>query len=121
MVSGKRLCDNGLNRYLAEGIGIPPETEAGHFDEVLGEYAKKHGLSLAEFESKYANRTLVDADLDEYFVHDRSVRENGHDTTWRLDNVCADLNTVDLNSLLYKYETDFAYLIKTYFNNAWNF
>jgi len=32
-----------------------------------------------------------------------------------LHNLCADLNTVDLNSLLYKYETDFAYLIETYF------
>ncbi|NER18124.1 trehalase family glycosidase [Spongiivirga citrea] len=117
MEDGKRLCDNGLNRYLAEGIGIPPETEAGHFDEVLSEYAKKHGLSLKEFESKYANRELVNEKLDEYFVHDRSVRENGHDTTWRLDNVCADLNTVDLNSLLYKYEKDFEYLIKTYFND----
>ncbi len=118
MKSGKRLCDNGLNRYLAEGIGIPPETEHGHFDEVLSEYAKKHELSLVDFESKYASRELIDEDLDEYFVHDRSVRENGHDTTWRLDNVCAHLCTVDLNSLLYKYEKDFEYLIKTYFNDV---
>ncbi|MFP2996781.1 trehalase family glycosidase [Spongiivirga sp. MCCC 1A20706] len=116
MVEGKRLCDNGLNRYLAEGIGIPPETEAGHFDEVLSEFAAKYKLTVAEFEKQYAERRLIDKDLDEYFVHDRSVRENGHDTTWRLDNVCADLNTVDLNALLYKYEVDFAHLITSYFN-----
>lgn len=118
MVKGKRLTDNGLNRYLAEGIGIPPETEAGHFDEVLGEFAKKHKMPLGEFQEKYASRELIDAELDEYFVHDRSVRENGHDTTWRLDKICADLNTVDLNSLLYKYETDFEYLVTTYFNGS---
>jgi alpha,alpha-trehalase len=117
MQAGKRLCDNGLNRYLAEGIGIPPETEAGHFNEVLMKYAKKHDMPLAEFEEKYASRELLDADLDAYFVHDRSVRENGHDTTWRLDEVCADLNTVDLNSLLYKYETDFEYLIFSYLDD----
>ena len=118
MVKGKRLTNNGLNRYLAEGIGIPPETEAGHFDEVLSEYAEKHKMPLEEFQEKYASRELIDAELDEYFVHDRSVRENGHDTTWRLDKICADLNTVDLNSLLYKYETDFEYLVTTYFNES---
>ena len=31
MVEGKRLSDNGLNRYLAEGLGRPPEAEDGHF------------------------------------------------------------------------------------------
>ncbi len=115
MVKGKRLTDNGLNRYLAEGIGIPPETESGHFDEVFSEYAEKYNLSVLDFVSKYQSGKIIDKDLDAYFVHDRSLRESGHDTSWRLDNVCADLNTVDLNSLLYKYEIDFAYLIETYF------
>ena len=115
MVNEKRLTPNGLNRYLAEGIGIPPETEFGHFDEVLEVYAKKNNLSVADFVEKYQNREIKDEDLDTYFVHDRSLRESGHDTSWRLDNVCSDLNTVDLNSLLYKYETDFAHLIETYF------
>ncbi|MCJ7467230.1 MAG: alpha,alpha-trehalase [Maribacter sp.] len=115
MVPGKRMTANGLNRYLAEGIGIPPETEAGHFSEILKVYADKYQLTLAAFEPKYSERELVDKDLDNYFVHDRSLRESGHDTSWRLDGICADLNTVDLNSLLYKYETDFAYLIATYF------
>jgi alpha,alpha-trehalase len=115
MVPGKRMTDNGLNRYLAEGIGIPPETEPGHFSEILKGYADMHRLTLDAFERKYSDRELVDKDLDTYFVHDRSLRESGHDTSWRLDGICADLNTVDLNSLLYKYETDFALLIATYF------
>jgi alpha,alpha-trehalase len=116
MVPEKRLTDNGLNRYLADGIGIPPETESGHFDEVLNNYAVKHKLSLSEFEEKYTSGELNDKELDTYFIHDRSLRESGHDTSWRLDDSCANLNTVDLNSLLYKYETDFAHLISTYFN-----
>lgn len=115
MAEGKRLTYTGLNRYLAEGIGIPPETESGHFDEVLFEYAEKHNLSVTEFVAKYQSGKISDQNLDTYFIHDRSLRESGHDTSWRLDNVCADLNTVDLNSLLYKYETDFAYLVETYF------
>ena len=56
--------------------------------------------------------------MDEYFTHDRSLRESGHDTSNRLVNKCAHLNTVDLNSLLYKYEVDFSQLIKTYFNGT---
>ncbi|TMM58268.1 trehalase [Maribacter algarum] len=115
MVPKKRQTENGLNRYFAEGIGIPPETEPGHFVEVLEEYAKKHELTISDLVEKYQSREIRDEDLDTYFVHDRSLRESGHDTSWRLDDVCADLNTVDLNSLLYKYETDFAYLIETYF------
>ncbi|MFS4493340.1 trehalase family glycosidase [Maribacter sp. 2308TA10-17] len=115
MVDDKRLTANGLNRYLADGIGIPPETEAGHFDEVLAVFADKYKLPVADFVEKYQKREIIDEDLDTYFIHDRSLRESGHDTSWRLDDVCADLNTVDLNSLLYKYETDFAYLIENYF------
>ncbi|WP_340065087.1 trehalase family glycosidase [Ascidiimonas aurantiaca] len=118
MTAGKRCCTNGLNRYYAEGIGMPPETEEGHFDDILSKYALRHKIPLREFEQKYAARKLVDKELDLYFVHDRSLRESGHDTTWRLDNICASLNTVDLNSLLYVYETDLEYLLKTYFNGT---
>jgi alpha,alpha-trehalase len=132
MQSGKKLTPNGLSRYYAEGIGIPPETEPGHFDEHLKVYADHYNMSLEQFTRAYQNgslsiKTLKDdkdlklPSLDEYFLHDRSLRESGHDTTWRLDGICADLNTVGLNSLLYKYETDFAYLIKTYFDNSFNY
>lgn len=115
MAEGNRLTSNGLNRYLAEGLGIPPETESGHFDEILKTFADKHHVSLKDFIEQYQNGEIHDIELDTYFQHDRSLRESGHDTSWRLDDVCADLNTVDLNSLLYTYETDFAYLIETYF------
>jgi len=115
MEKDQRLTSNGLNRYLAQGIGIPPETEPGHFDEVLAVFGSKHQLTPKDLVEKYQKGEIIDKDLDKYFIHDRSLRESGHDTSWRLDNCCADLNTVDLNSLLYKYETDFAFLIETYF------
>lgn len=118
MVQGKRLTPTGLNRYKSDGVGMPFEVEPGHFDDVLAPYAEKYNLPIREFEKQYLNRTLVDAELDEYFVHDRSLRESGHDTTNRLINTCANLNSVDVNSFLYKYEKDTAYLIKEYFNNA---
>ena len=121
MEEGKRLSPNGLNRYKAEGIGLPFEVEAGHFDDVLEKYALLYNLSLPDFENKYLEREIVDANLDAYFVHDRSMRESGHDTTNRLVNVCADLNTIDLNSLLYKYETDIAFLIENEFDNHFQY
>nr|WP_314897671.1 trehalase family glycosidase [uncultured Flavobacterium sp.] len=117
MVQGNRLTPTGLNRYKADGVGMPFEVEPGHFDDVLEPYAKKYNLAIREFEKQYLNRTLVDAELDMYFVHDRSLRESGHDTTDRLINTCANLNSVDVNSFLYKYEKDIAYLIKEYFND----
>ena len=120
MDEGKRLTDNGLNRYYAEGIGIPPETEDGHFKEVLEDFANKHQMPVDIIVDEYQSGGIKYSELDRYFLHDRSVRESGHDTSYRLDNCCADLNTVDLNSLLYKYETDFEYLIETYFKGKLN-
>ncbi len=111
-----RLTENGLNRYYAQGIGIPPETEDGHFEDVLSAFAKSHSETTGEFIRKYQSGEIKEPKLDTYFTHDRSLRESGHDTSWRLDDVCADLNTVDVNSLLYKYEADFGYLIDTYFD-----
>ncbi len=118
-MGGKRYTANtGLNRYYADGVGIPPETEPGHFKELLQNYADKHSLTEPEFEQAYKDGTIKDANLDRYFVHDRTLRESGHDTSWRLDNVAADLNCVDVNSLLYKYEKDFEFLIGTYFKKG---
>ncbi|MCF6140141.1 alpha,alpha-trehalase [Flavobacterium sp. K77] len=118
MKQGKRLTPTGLNRYKADGVGMPFEVEPGHFDDILEPYAKKYGLPIREFEQKYLERTLVDEDLDEYFVHDRSMRESGHDTTSRFINTCANLNAVDVNSFLFKYEKDIAHLIATHFEGV---
>jgi alpha,alpha-trehalase len=46
-------------------------------------------------------------------VHDRAVRESGHDTTYHFEKECAYLATIDLNALLYKYEVDIATAIQT--------
>ncbi len=120
MVKGKRLTETGLNRYLAEGIGITPEAESGHYHDILKPFAKKAGLDLATFEQKYLNREIKNAELDAYFVHDRSVRESGHDTSYRIEGDCTHLNSADLNTFLYQYELDFAYLIKTYFDDTFS-
>ena len=117
MVDGKRLTKNGLNRYLAEGIGFPPECELGHFDSIINPYAKAQNMSLRDYEKGYANGTIINRELDDYFVHDRSVRESGHDTSYRIEGNCADLNLVELNAMLYKYETDFTELVKFEFDD----
>lgn len=114
----ERVC---LDRYAGIGRGQPPEVEPGHFDGLW----QQLGLSL---EGSYRagelpSRNLV-SELDTAFTHDRCMRESGHDTTYRwfwntaqgsagarAQNRCADMLTVDLNSLLYKYEVDIAFLL----------
>ncbi len=117
-----KLTDTGLSRYYDIGKGIPPETEEDHFDWLLGDYAKKYDMTIDEFKEAYMNSKVNEPYLDEYFVHDRCMRESGHDTTyrWTVNGVdrCADFVTVDLNSLLYKYEIDIADAIKKYFNGS---
>ncbi|MBT8395239.1 MAG: trehalase, partial [Bacteroidia bacterium] len=117
MVPEKRLTKNGLNRYLAEGLGFPPECELGHFDSILKPFAETENISLREYEKAYADGIIINQELDDYFVHDRSVRESGHDTSYRIEGNCADLNLVELNVMLYKYEMDFAELISEVFND----
>lgn len=107
----------GLSRYRPDGKGIPPETEASHFHQLLVPFAKRYHLSLEEFQEKYNSGEIQEPILDEYFLHDRGVRESGHDTSYRLEGVCADLATIDLNSLLYKYEVDISYIIRTKFDD----
>ncbi|NQX76991.1 alpha,alpha-trehalase [Gilvibacter sp.] len=117
MAPGKRLTAIGLNRFLAEGIGITPEAEFGHYDAVLKPYADQAGLSIEAFIEAYANGSIINSELDAYFIHDRTVRESGHDTSYRIEGRCADMALVELNAFLYKYETDFAELIKSVFDD----
>ncbi|MFN8611365.1 MAG: trehalase family glycosidase [Vulcanimicrobiota bacterium] len=102
-----RLTQTGLSRYHAEGIGLPPETEPGHYTALFADYP-------VGYERQYLLRQVANPELDRYFTHDRTVRESGHDTSYRLEERAANLCTVDLNSLLYAYETDLAELLDRY-------
>ena len=110
--SGPRQTLCGLSRYLGQGIGMPPETEPGHYNAVLLPFAEAIQLPLEIFERRYLRRQIECPALDEYFTHDRTVRESGHDTSYRLEGRAAHLCTVDLNSLLYRYEVDLADLLE---------
>ncbi|OLY82362.1 putative trehalase [Smittium mucronatum] len=117
-VSSPRLDPNtGLSCYHPTGIGMPPETEASHYDHVIERFSKKLGISIEEYIQQYNSGDIKEPELDNYFIHDRAVRESGHDTTYRLDKKCAHLATVDLNSLLYKYEIDIGNTLKKYFSS----
>nr|BAO72962.1 trehalase2 [Moniliella megachiliensis] len=108
----------GLSRYHPDGLGVPPETEASHFTHVLRPYAEKLGISINEYTRKYDYGEIKEPELDEYFRHDRAVRESGHDTSYRLEKRCADLATIDLQALLYKYEVDIAAAIQEVFGDS---
>ncbi|KAF2707677.1 glycoside hydrolase family 37 protein [Pleomassaria siparia CBS 279.74] len=106
-----------LTRYVPGGLGVPPETEASHFEHILAPYAKKHGMTFDEFVDAYNYQRVSEPELDEYFLHDRAVRESGHDTSYRLEKVAANLAVVDVNALLYKYECDIGRIIRAYFGS----
>lgn len=104
-----RLTETGLSRYYGSGVGPPPEVEPGHFDAIYAPHAVYRNMDIRTFEQSYKAGNIRVPELDKFFVHDRSVRESGHDTTYRWNwegDRCADFVTVDLNSLLYKIELD---------------
>ena len=109
------FADIGLNRYFDEGQGRPKETEPGHFKMEIQKYAGRLGISVEEYERGYDAGEISEPELDRYFVHDRAMRESGHDTSERLDAVCADLACVDLNAILYDVERKISALIDDYF------
>lgn len=117
-----RLTETGLSRYFGAGKGPPPEVEEGHFDAVYDAFASKMtGIDGAELQKEYEAGNLTNTELDAFFVHDRCMRESGHDTTyrWQQDgDRCADFVTVDLNALLFKTEIDLATIIEEEFSGT---
>jgi len=82
---------------------------------------------------QYNNGKIQEPELDQFFFHDNAVGESGHDTSYvkhqllllcahdysyRFKGGAANLATVDLNCLLYKYETDISWVIKHVFNDS---
>jgi len=115
------LTDTGLSRYFGTGHGPPPEVEPGHFDPVYSKYSKEYSLDVQTFEQRYKEGTIRSPELDRFFVHDRAARESGHDTTYRWTwdgDRCADFVTVDLNSLLFRFEVDIADTIEKEFGGT---
>lgn len=118
-----------LSRYYDEGNGPCPEVEPGHYDEKVRPWLEQvepdnPDLQLTPYRflntylycGQYADLKAGGMTLAEFFKNDRAGRESGHDTTHRFDDRTADFVSVDLNSLLYKYETDFADLIGNEFD-----
>lgn len=122
-----RIGDSQLSRYYDNGDGPCPEVEPGHYDEKIAPWLNRardatgRTLTPLEFLNQYLycgkfDDVAVDGStLKSFFKHDRAVRESGHDTTHRFDDRTADFVSVDLNSLLYRYEMDFAGLIEKEF------
>ncbi len=109
--------ESGLTRYRPIGAGFPPECEPTQFTHIVGPYAERNNISVPEYIRQYNNREIKEPELDTFCLHDRAVRECGHDTSNRVEGVCADLGMIDLQCLLYKYETDIADVIRTIFDD----
>ena len=92
--------ETGLTRYRPTGKGVPPETEASHFEHVLEPYAKKHNMTFKEFVEAYNYREGVDEEtlkeLDEYFLHDRAVIPVKHRPRAEKKDEKRDGNVVDI-------------------------
>lgn len=111
-MSPRRLRSCGLSRYHCDGIGYPPETLIRHYGQIMEPFAQAEGMSIEQFRLAYLARQVAPPELDRYFREDRAVRESGHDTSYRLEGNATGLCTVDLNSLLYRYEVDIADLLQ---------
>jgi alpha,alpha-trehalase len=109
------LTATGLSSYFDGGSGPPPEVELGRFDRVFAHYAKIAGVDPARFQREYTAGARKVPELDKFFRDDRSMRESGHDASYRLQYDCAELVTVDLNALLYKTESDIAGMLSRVF------
>jgi alpha,alpha-trehalase len=126
------LCDGDvcLARYFGEGQGEPPEVEPGHFDWFYQAHAISHGhcaapgsdtdsrprflACVSELSRRYRAGELADDVIELFFRNDRCMRESGHDTTFRWYDGrerCSEFASVDLNSLLFKYELALAELL----------
>jgi len=103
-----RIFTNDLSRYYGEGHGPCPEVEPGHYDPIIKPYARGEGVSTEVYLRRWLSGEYFIEELGLFFIHDRSVRESGHDTTYRFNDQTASFITVDLNSLLFKYEIDIA-------------
>ena len=88
------------------------------FAHIFSPYADKYHLTLEEVSKAYNAGTITEPGLDAFFDHDRAVRESGHDTSNRVEGLAADLATVDLNCLLYRYETDISFTLKTFLEDS---
>ncbi|KXS95192.1 hypothetical protein AC578_6604 [Pseudocercospora eumusae] len=108
----------GLSRYRPTRYGIPPEVEPGHFDWVLEKFAAKHGMTVRQLDDAYNSGKIQDSEMDDFFLHDAAVRESGHDTSYRVEGQAADLATIDLACLLYKYEKDIEWAIQEVFGGT---
>lgn len=118
-----RIGQYQLNRYYDSGRGPCPEVEVGHYDEKIEPWLvqvnSRNGLPLTPFRflneylycGDFSNLTADGMTLDQFFENDRAMRESGHDTTHRFDDLADEFVSVDLNALLYKYETDFAEIL----------
>jgi alpha,alpha-trehalase len=116
-----RLTEIGLSRYYGSGLGPPSEVEPGHFDAIYQPYAAARDMDVRTFEQQFKAGAIEVPELTRFFVHDRCVRESGHDTTYRWNwdgDRCADFVTVDLNSLLYKTELDIGRTIEDEFGGT---
>lgn len=120
-----------LARYFGEGAGPPPETEPGHFTWFYQRYARRTGACKGDRGTPEERASFIacarrlaeeihagrrrDPTIDAFFVHDRAMRESGHDTTFRWYRADADVPdqaasfaTIDLNALLLRVELDVA-------------
>ena len=71
----------GLSRYRPLGIGMPPEVEESAYDHVIADRAKQRNMTKQEFTDGFNLGTIEDPEMYNYLLHDRAVRESGHDTS----------------------------------------
>ncbi|MCO6431956.1 MAG: trehalase [Deltaproteobacteria bacterium] len=110
--------ETSLSHYWCRGIGFCPEVEKGHYEVIVKWHALKVGMSIEDYIEAFNNGTIENKELEQFIKHDRAMRESGHDTSYRMLGKAASLNTVELNSLLFRAETELARLLSNELNGS---
>lgn len=117
MGSDRLDLSTGLSRYRPRKKRLSPEMDVADLLPILRRFADGRGMGIKEYVKAYNGQEISEPDLDKYLLHKRATLESGHDGSFRLEGKAADLVTVDLNCLLYKYEVDIAHAIQSHFND----
>lgn len=125
------------NRYYNTGISQPPLLTSMIrlvYDGTNDAEWLAHAMGLAEREyheywtadqttDRFAQHNVFEGlsrYADHYLVHQTAEHESGWDMSSRFNNRCLDILPIDLNALLYKYETDFAWYYELHDPNKAN-
>lgn len=106
----------GLSKYSDDNKSIVADDLRPELRQLISDRATSYRLELQDFINAYNEKEMDEPDIEDYILQTGAEIESGHFPSERFGGRAADLVTIDLNSLLYKYEVDIGNIIRTHFD-----